>query len=212
MTLQKRSFISGLLYLSLAVIGPFAFLVMPSQFTGAQSISGFAIDNVSLIIVWLILDLVIIAIEIVLTWHLWKLFNVHDRNLSFIAFVLRMAMVLIMIVNAVFLLLFAIDGGTSATTYVPYHEAGIYVWQLLFAPHVFLLGYMVYRHLTTWWRYLGIVVMLGAIGYLVDSMNNLFAYDLSFMTILGGILLVFVTIGELGMAVALLLKKVVPAS
>ncbi len=212
MTIQKRSFLSGLLYISLAVIGPFAFLVIPSKFVLDETLNAYAMDHVALLVVWLLLDIIIIVIEVVLTIYLWKIFNEHDERLSLIAFILRMIMTAVMVVGSVFLLLLIIDGGSTAETYIKYHNKGVFLWQLFFSGHVFLLGFMLIKHLKTAWKYLGIALILGSFGYFIDSINNLFTLDSAVLVTIAGVLLIFVTIGEIGMAVSLLMKKVLPSS
>lgn len=209
MNTQKLNLYSGILYLALAVIGPFALLLIPSQFNVEGSIVDFASDNVSLIVLWLFLDILIIVIEVFLSIWLYKIFEKFNKNLSLTAFVLRMTMVAIMIVNAVFLLLMIIDQGASADVYVTYHLSGVYLWQLFFGPHIFLLGYMVFTYLKTNWRYIGIVGMIGAFGYFLDATNYLFNLQSSLLVALVGFLLIFVTIGELSMSIALIMRKIV---
>ena len=48
--------------------------------------------------------------------------------------------------------------------------------------------------------------------FVIDSINNLFTIDSALLTTITGILLIFVSLGEIGMAVALLMKKIVPAT
>lgn len=210
MSLRKLNLYSGILYLSLAVLGPFALLIIPSQFDVEGSIVNFASSNVLLIVVWLLLDILIIVIEVFLTIWLFKIFNEFNKNLSLAAFILRMTMVAIMIVNGVFLLLMIIDGGASADTYVGYHLSGVYLWQLFFGPHIFLLGYMVFKYLKSNWKYIGIAGMIGAFGYFTDAVNYLFGINSMLLITIAGALLVFVTIGELSMAIALIMRKIVP--
>jgi hypothetical protein len=78
-----------------------------------------------------------------------------------------------------------------------------------------LLGTIIWRHVIGNWRYLGLFVLIGAFGYLMDSLYNLWWSDVAWLGQLTTVLLVFVTIAELGMAVALLFARLVrdvPAS
>jgi peptidoglycan/LPS O-acetylase OafA/YrhL len=174
------------------------------------SIVDFASTHVSLIALWLLLDLLIIVIEIFLSVWLLRIFNTWNKKLSLSAFLLRISMVVIMLVNAVFLLIMLIDKGVSADTYVAYHLTGVYAWQLLFGPHIFLLGFMVFKYIKTGWKYLGLVGMVGALGYFLDALNYLLNIDSSLLTSLVSFLLIFVTLGELGMSLALILRKIIP--
>lgn len=209
MSLRKLNLYSGILYLSLAVIGPFALLVIPSQFD-VEGVVDFASSNIGLLVVWLLLDILIIVIEVYLTIWLLKIFNEFNKKISLSAFILRMTMVAIMVVNALFLLVMIIDGGSSANTYVDYHLSGVYLWQLFFGPHIFLLGFMVFKYLKTNWKYIGIVGMIGAFGYFTDAVNYLFGFDSSLLVTIAGVLLLFVTVGEISMAVALIMRKILP--
>lgn len=209
MSLRKLNLFSGILYLSLAVIGPFALLVIPSQFD-VEGVVDFASSNIGLLVVWLLLDILIIVIEVYLTIWLLKIFNEFNKKISLSAFILRMTMVAIMVVNALFLLVMIIDGGSSANTYVDYHLSGVYLWQLFFGPHIFLLGFMVFKYLKTNWKYIGIVGMIGAFGYFTDAVNYLFGFDSSLLVTIAGVLLLFVTVGEISMAVALIMRKILP--
>ena len=212
MSIQKRSFITGLLYISLAVIGPIGFMILPNMFGGADNLVTFATSNVALIWLWFFVELLIISIEIVLTVYLWKLLNEHNKTISFIAFVFRMIMIVVMVINSIFLLAVAFKNGANADVFIPMHDQWVFIWQLSFSFHVLLIGYMVLRYLTSLWRYLGVAMILGAVGYFIASLNHLILWDVPFLTTAATILLFAVTIGEIGMAVALLLKKVVPSN
>ena len=187
-------------------------MIIPGKFVLDGTLNAYAMDNVALLVIWLLLDIIIIVIEVVLTIYLWKIFNEHNERLSLIAFILRMIMIVVMVVGAIFLLLLVVDGGSTADTYIEYHNKGVFLWQLFFSGHVFLLGYMLITYLKTAWKYLGIALILGSFGYFIDSINNLFTLDSALLATITGILLVFVTLGEIGMAIALLMKKVVPTT
>lgn len=208
MSLEKRSFLSGLLYVSLAVFGPIGFLILPEQFN-VSNISDFVSENTMLLVAWVSVDIIIIIIEIVLTWYLLVLFNQYNKKISLTAFVLRMIMVGVMVVNAAMLFVLLVSSNADAANYINFHSDGVYVWQLFFSVHVFLLGYMVYKYNPLRWKYLGIALILGAFGYLIDSIVNLGNLDLAVLNTLSTLLLVFVTIGEIGMAVGLILKKII---
>ena len=210
MSLKKRSLIAGLLYISLAILGPIGLMVIPSQFTNASDLSLFASTHQGLLLVWFIVEIVIIGVEIVLTYYLWKIFNHFNEKLSLYAFVLRMTMVVIMVLNASVLLALFVKQGETATSMIALHTKGVYLWQAFFSVHILFIGYMVLKYVNSGWKYLGIAMILGALGYALDSVNHLAMIDSSFFVTVATILLVFVTIGEVGMAISLLLKKIVP--
>ena len=212
MSIQKRSILTGILYISLAIIGPIGFLLLPGQFNEASNLNAYASSHIATLWVWFLVEVLIIGVEIFLTVYLWKLLNEHNKTLSTVAFYFRMAMILVMIVNSIFLLAILFTGGSNADIFLPLHGQFVYIWQISFSFHVLLIGYIVVRYIMTLWRYLGVALILGAIGYLMDSVNHLIPLDVSMLTTLATVLLIFVMIGEIGMAIALILKKVVPVN
>lgn len=208
MSIQKRSVITGILYLSLAVIGPLGFMILPNMITVEALTIGSSIRP-SLVYLWFAVELLIIGIEIFLTIYLWKLLNVYDKKLSLIAFIFRLLMIAVMVINSMFILAVAVSGGANADVFIPMHHQWVFIWQILFSVHVLIVGYIVFTYVKTYWRYLGVALLLGAVGYFLDSLNNLIGYDISILSTLATIFLVFVMIGEIGMAVGLLMRKII---
>ena len=75
MTLKKRNLIAGILYLALIIPGPFAYIMIPNLLESQSNIINYVSSHMSLIYVWILLDLLIIGIEIVLSWYLLKIFE-----------------------------------------------------------------------------------------------------------------------------------------
>lgn len=209
---QKRmSVLSGLLYLSLVFFGPIALLILPSQFD-VVDINLFAKDNIGLLLLWILVDLIIIGIEIMLSIYLYRLFKTYSIKLSTYAFIFRLAVVLVMVVNTTFLVITLANNGSNADNYIPLHQTGTYIWQLCFSVHVFLLGLIVVKHNPSLWRYLGMVLLIGSFGYLVDAIIALGNIDNPILNIMSGMLLIFITIGEIGTSIGLLMNKIVMTS
>lgn len=208
MTLKKRNLIAGILYLALIIPGPFAYIMIPSLLESQSSIINYVSTHMSLIYLWILLDVLIIAIEIILSYYLLKIFEVFNKKLSMVAFILRLAVVAVMIINVVFLVNIVISNGVETLEMIKNHKTFMMIWQLFFSIHVVLLGYMIFKGLKNYLKYLGIILMLGALGYLIDSLNYFFI-DNEFFTLLGSFLLIFITVGEISMGVALLLKKII---
>ena len=209
MTQKKRSLIAGILYLSLVIPGPFAFLLIPDMIYGAVDPNQYILNHMYLIYVWLFLDVLIIGIEIALAFLLLKLFLPINRFLSQVAYVLRMIVVGVMIINVVYLMLILIGSGTNPIGFVDLHVDFTFIWQFVFSFHVLTLGIFMIKYIKTIWKYLGYVLILGSLGYLIDVFNH-FLLDSSFFTNVGNLLLVFVTLAEIGMGIALLLNKAIP--
>ncbi|AUD64630.1 hypothetical protein BK011_02650 [Tenericutes bacterium MZ-XQ] len=209
MTQRKRSLIAGILYLSLIIPGPFAFLLIPDMIYNAVDPNQYILNNMYLIYIWLFLDVLIIGIEIALAFLLLKLFLPVDRFLSQVAYVLRMIVVGVMIINVVYLMLILIGSGTNPIGFVDLHVDFTFVWQFVFSFHVLVLGIIMIKYVKTLWKYLGYILILGSVGYLIDVFNH-FILDSLFFTSVGNLLLIFVTLAEIGMGIALLLNKATP--
>jgi len=209
MTQKKRSLLAGILYISLIIPGPFAFLLIPDMIYSAANPNQYIMDNMYVIYVWLFLDILIIGIEIVLAYLLLKLFNPENKTLSQVAYVLRMLVVGVMMINVGFLLMILFNSNQNPLAYVDLHLDFTYVWQFIFSFHVLVLGIFMIKYIKTLWQYLGYVLVLGSIGYLIDVFNY-FLIDSAFFTSVGNILLIFVTLAEVGMGIALLLRKATP--
>jgi hypothetical protein len=214
MSVTTTSRVSGWLYLFLAVIGPFAFLLIPERFL-VEEMNAFAAEHLGLLAIWIILGLLIIGIEVALSILLWRLFARLDPRLSLLALVFRLLLVVVMVGQSGLLIAVLVNGGEGAEDWIPLNVDGVYLWQIFFAIHLLLLGTIIWRHVIGNWRYLGLFVLIGAFGYLMDSLYNLWWSDVAWLGQLTTVLLVFVTIAELGMAVALLFARLVrdvPAS
>jgi hypothetical protein len=81
----------------------------------------------------------------------------------------------------------------------------IIIWGVLFGFHLLLLGYLVYRS-GFWPRLLGILLIVGGIGYLLQSYGHFLAPQ--FDDILATVVIVLSVPGELAFTVWLLWKGV----
>jgi hypothetical protein len=81
----------------------------------------------------------------------------------------------------------------------------IIIWGLLFGFHLLLLGYLVYKS-GFWPKVLGILLVIGSVGYLAQSYGHLLApqYD----GILSTVVIVLSIPGELAFTVWLLWKGI----
>lgn len=210
MTLKKRNLIAGILYLALIIPGPFAYIMIPNLLESQSNIINYVSSHMSLIYVWILLDLLIIGIEIVLSWYLLKIFEGFNKKLSILAFIFRLAVVAVMFINVAFLFNIVLSDGVQSLQMIKNHKTFIMIWQISFSVHVALLGYMIFKGLKNYVKYLGIILMIGALGYLIDSLNYFFI-DSQFFTSLGSFLLIFITLGEISMGIALLAKKIIKA-
>jgi len=52
------------------------------------------------------------------------------------------------------------------------HGYGVFIWQLFFGFHLLVLGYLIFKS-GYFPRILGILMVLGSLGYLLDSYGNI---------------------------------------
>lgn len=204
---KRISRITGILYLSLVVLGPIGFLIIPELFR-VDNINEFASQNLGLLLAWILVDIIILVVEVFISLYLYKLLQGYGKNLALTISISRFLIVGIMIVNTIFLLIPLFNGGANADTFIGYHNAFVYVWQIPFSIHVGLLGYMAIKTISTKWRYLGPALILGGLGYLVDSITYLGNIESLLLENITMVLLLFVMIGEIGIAIGFLLHKV----
>ena len=204
---KKMKLVVGILYLSLVVLGPIGFMVLPEQFN-VVNVNEFASENLGLIGAWIFVDILIITVEVFISVYLYRILREHNEKFALATSATRFAVVAIMVVNTVFLLITLFSGGSNADTFIEYHNSGVFVWQLPFSVHVVLLGIMAMKYTRSKWKYLGIALILGGLGYLLDSIQHLGNIESSVFGTISMVLLVFVMIGEIGIAIGLLLNKV----
>jgi hypothetical protein len=137
-------------------------------------------------------EFVVLLSEIVLSIVLYVLFKPVSKTLSLIATVFRLAMTTIHAINLLnsFVALLLLSGADYLAVFeadqlhafvllfLNAHHYGFELGIVFFAPHVFLLGYLIFKS-GYFPRILGILFMLAACGYLIDSTGLLFVpgYD-----------------------------------
>jgi hypothetical protein len=84
-------------------------------------------------------------------------------------------------------------------------EYGVYIWQSVFVLHLVVLGYLVFKS-GYFPRVLGVLLILGALGYLTDSFGNILFPN--YEPIFGVVVAVTSIIGELPFFLWLLIKGV----
>jgi len=85
------------------------------------------------------------------------------------------------------------------------HGYGVFIWQLFFGLHLFVLGYLIFKS-GYFPRILGILMVVGALGYLTDAYGNILYpnYDETFGWVVG----VTAVFGELPFFLWLVIKSV----
>lgn len=182
--------LAGFLYLVIVVASIVAHFYVPSQLMvpgDAAATANNILAAEPLFRAGIGSEIVILLCEIVLSIVLYVLFKPVSKTLSLVAMVFRLAMTTIHAINLlnsffVLLLLSGTDGLAAFTTdqlhalvllFLNAHHYGFTIGIVFLAPHVFLLGYLIFKS-GYFPRILGILFLLAACGYLVDSTALLF--------------------------------------
>ena len=221
---QSRAFAAwaGAFYLTIAVSGGFAIAYVPSVLhvpgNPAATLEMIATHR-GLFLAGIGGDIVMMAAEVMVTAMLFLMFRHVHAALSLSAALARFAMVAVMAAMLFFHAgLVALAEPSSpfsafeeeqrhalAYLMLTIHDAGVWIWQIFFTIHLLILGRLIVAS-GQYPKLLGYGLMLGGMGYLLDS-----AYAFAFpeAAALGHMrvaLLVIVTISEVGFAFWLLLR------
>ena len=172
--------VAGLLLLIVAILAPFSDIYVPSTLI----VPGDAIATANnirasegLFRLGIVSDSLIFLIEIVLTVLLYVLLRPVSRPLSLVAAFARLAMTVVMGVNLLpyFTALLLLSGAGYLTAFEPAqsdalalvflnaHGYGVYIWQLFFGLHLFVLGYLIFKS-GYFPRILGVLMIVAIIG------------------------------------------------
>ena len=181
--------VAGFLLLLLVVVAPFSVIYVPSTLIVPGDATATA-DNIraseSLFRLGIFGQSVVFLTEIVLTVLLYVLLRPVSRTLSLVAALARLAMAVIQGINLLpyFIALLLLSGAGYLTVFEPEQldalvllflnasEYGVYIWQAVFVPHLLVLAYLVFKS-GYFPRILGILLVFGALGYLLDSFGNI---------------------------------------
>jgi len=214
--------IVGGLYLVIFILGPFAFflgrtsVVVPGD--PAATVNNLMASE-SMFRLGMVAETLIVLIEIVVSAILYVLLRPVSRPLALASVLARFAQSVLQAVNlftAVPALLLLGGAGYLAAfepdqlnalvlLFMDVNAFVIIIWGLIFGFHLLLLGYLVYRS-GFWPRFLGILLIVGAVGYLLQSYSHLLAPQ--FDDIFETVVIVLSVPGELAFTLWLLIKGV----
>lgn len=220
--IKRTARIAGLLYLAIFVVAPFAFLVGRSTIVvggDAVSTAENLVTNEGLFRWGMVAESAVFIIEIVLAAILYVILRPVSRSISLAAAFARVSEAVVQAVNLLtsILALLVVGGAGYLAAFEPEqldalvllfldaNEFVILVWGLLFALHLLLLGYLVYRS-GFFPRILGVLLVLAAIGYFAESYGNILAPELG--GVLATVVVVLAVPGELAFALWLVIKGV----
>jgi len=182
--------IAGLLYLVPMVLGPFSMMYVPSRILvpgdGAATVTHL-LSSETLFRLGMVSDAGIVLSEIALTAVLYVLLSPAGRTLAIAAAFARLGMTVLQAANLVphLAAITLVTGGAAsgfgagqvhavALLLLQVHEAGVHVWEILFALHCLLVGVLVFRS-GFFPRLLGVLMGVAAFGYALNGLGNLVA-------------------------------------
>jgi hypothetical protein len=204
--------LAGSLYLLIAVIGGFSIGYMPMQIVAdgdATLTFQQLMAQQTLFQLGLTGDIMVLVCELLLTVMLFHLFQSVSKTGIQLATYARLAMAIIMGMNLINYLIPAVIitqpaylNAFSATQlealtllFFKAHKYGEWIWQVSFAVHLFTLGYVI-RKSTLTPKGLGVLMLLGGIGYGGDSLMPLILIQSEVLTVVFSTLLVLAVIAE----------------
>lgn len=219
---KEYSQLAGLLYLMIAVIGGFSIGYMPSEIVvdgNAALTFQNLLDHQTLFRWGIAGDIAVLALEILLTVMLYQLFKSFSATGMTIAAYSRLAMAIIMGMNLINYMIPAIimtrpeylnafspaELESLTLLFFKAHKYGELAWQIFFAIHLFTLGYVIRKSGKTS-KWLGMLMLFGAIGYAGDSFVQFTLVNSEILSILFSALLVLAVIAEFWFAFWLLIK------
>ena len=216
--------LTGLIYLLIAIIGGFSIGYMPNEIfvpgDGSATTQNI-INNINLFRLGIIGDIFVLIFEVLLTVMLYRLFKPVSSTIAMVATFARLAMSIIMGINLInylvpllilnkagyFIGIESNELNSVVIIFMEAHKFGEYIWQLFFGLHLIALGYLVFKS-SYFPKILGILMMIGSIGYAGDSFVRLLLINNDIISYLTTVLLVAAVLGELAFTFWLLIKRI----
>ncbi|OSQ42169.1 DUF4386 domain-containing protein [Marivita geojedonensis] len=213
--------VAGALYLLIAISGGFAIAFVPAQLyvpgdlaASVQSL----IDARGMFLAGIAGDVTMMVSELLVTPMLFFMFRSINPTLSLAAALARLTMVTTMAVMLMFhAAMLAFADGSALTAFsgeermqlagvmLYAHDSGVWVWQIFFSLHLWLLGALILKS-GLFPRLLGLGLIVGGAGYILDSAFAFAFPEVAALGLLRAVLLGIVTLSEIGFALWLLIK------
>lgn len=214
--------LTGLLYLIIAIAGGFSMGYVPTLISApgdAAATASNIIANKGMFQLGIFADMVVFLCELMALSALYMLSKPISQTLALIAAAARLAMTVVIGINVLFdiiPLVLLSDANFLAAFSAEQLNAlvllcveielyGVTIWQMFFTVHLLLLGWLVYKsgYLP---RLLGAAMMIGSLGYALNSIEKIAALDTQAISIVSIALLTVVTIAEVSFTLWLLIK------
>ena len=210
-SLKKSAIIAGICLLLMAIIAPIANfaiiqnLIDPNDV--AKTVSNITESN-GLFRLGISLFMIVALLDILVAWALYVFLKPINKNLSLLTAWLRIVystillVVLINLINVLQLLngadylsVFTADQlQTQVMLSLNIFTHGFEFGLIIFGFHLLLLGYMIFKA-GYMRKILGILIILAALGYIIDGFANLLSSDynlsISMYTFIGEVILIF---------------------
>lgn len=219
---KKIARMAGVLYLALALIGPFSLMYVPTSLIvpgDAASTASNIMASEGLYRLGLVGEAAIFLIEVGLTVLLYVLLKSVNETLSLVAALARLSMAVVQSVNVLigFAALLLVGGGGYLAVFEPQQvqglamlfldmrSGGVFVWEAFFGLHLLVLGYLFVKsgYIP---RILGLMVVVASCGYLIHSFGNFLFPE--YAATLETALLVLAAIPEVALTLWLLVRGV----
>lgn len=213
--------IAGVLYLLIFFVGPVAFFIgRTSVYVPGDPVATMdkLLASESMFRLGMVAETVIVLVEIVMSGIFYALLRPVSRPLALASSLARFGQAVLQAVNLLTAVpaLLVLGGAGYLASFEPdqwnalvllfmdVNAFVILIWGLVFGFHLLLLGYLVYKS-GFWPRILGVLLMIGSLGYLAQSYGHLLApqYD----ELLATIVLVAIPL-ELAFTLWLLIKGI----
>jgi hypothetical protein len=187
-SLKRTARTTGILMLVMAVLAGFGIMYVPTTLTVAGDATATAsniLASEGLLRAGLVTETLVVLIEIVLVVLLYVLLKPVDKTLSLLAAFARLAMTVVQavnVINLVFVLLLLSGSGFLAAfepaqlnalvlVFMEAHETVALIWGLLFALHLVVSGYLVFKsgYLP---RFVGVLLLLVSLAYFIQSFGT----------------------------------------
>ena len=214
--------IAGIMYMIIVAAAIPAHFVMPERFIVPDDVATTAANIAAAQSTFLLGtvggELIIVLTEIALIVIIYFLLAPISKTLSAIAAIFRGAMAAIHglnLLNYYFIVQLLNDGSLAAgfsdaqinalvNLFLNGHDIGFTLGIAFFVPHVFILGYLIYRS-EYFPRVLGILFLIAGVGYLIDLIGLLFVPG---YTETPGLIAVIIATAEIAFPLWLLIRGV----
>jgi hypothetical protein len=209
--IQKAAGITtGISLLLMAVLAILAYGVLQGQIfvfdQGALDMVVFRAQSallVPLVLAWIS----VVVLDLIVSLSLYKTYQSAKNPLNAVSSLLRIVYTIILATAVFFLVLLALGGGDDGAIVLQNLQSFESIWSwglIIFGLHLMVLGFLVFEVQNRFW---GIALIIAGFGYFaINVLTNLFPSLNEFTVIFENIMMLPMTVGELGLGIYLLVK------